>query len=282
MFKDFDEKTSVYGGATTTQALNDWIYEKSVATAGELTKDNEARYKKKGLPILKAYFEVDYSGGNLKRTNYYLNRLKKVAEDPEVKSKLSFAAVNKKTFGDEITKFNFDGKAEAFFGIDDFANSLKYKFEGEFSVDSLKKFAKDFAAGTLKPYIKSEPVPEQKEGTPVVVVGQTFNSIVMDPTKDVLIELYAPWCGHCKKLEPVYNQLAEKMKNIDGVVVAKMDATANDAPHAAYQAKGYPTILFAPAKDKSNPITFSGEREAGPMYDWLKTKSSTWKKRDEL
>jgi thiol-disulfide isomerase/thioredoxin len=33
-----------------------------------------------------------------------------------------------------------------------------------------------------------------------VVVGSTFDTIVMDPTKDVLLEVYAPWCQHCKML----------------------------------------------------------------------------------
>ena len=44
-----------------------------------------------------------------------------------------------------------------------------------------------------------------------VVVGKTFNEIVNDETKDVLIEFYAPWCGHCKSLEPVYKELGEKV-----------------------------------------------------------------------
>ena len=43
-----------------------------------------------------------------------------------------------------------------------------------------------------------------------VVVASTFDEIVNDPTKDVLIEFYAPWCGHCKSLAPKYEELASK------------------------------------------------------------------------
>ena len=47
--------------------------------------------------------------------------------------------------------------------------------------------------------------------------------------QDVLIEFYAPWCGHCKKLTPIYDELGAKLADED-VEIVKMDATANDVP----------------------------------------------------
>ena len=44
-----------------------------------------------------------------------------------------------------------------------------------------------------------------------------------------MIEFYAPWCGHCKKLTPIFEELGEKLAE-ESVEIVKMDATANDVP----------------------------------------------------
>jgi protein disulfide isomerase family A protein 3 len=277
------EETKVYSGANNKEELVSWIYAKCLPLVGEITRETEGRYKKRNVPIVKLYFDVDF-GSNIKRTNYWINRLMKAAEG-DAANKLSFTVAKRKTFADEMTKFGLDSTKEASLAIDDFAGNLKFKAEGEVNQDSIKKFVKDYLDGKLEPYIKSGPVPEPNDGPVKVVVGKNFNEIVMDPTKDVMIEMYAPWCGHCKKLEPIYNELGEKLQKegVSNVVIAKMDATENDSPSAKIQAKGYPTIFFVPANNKGAPLQYSGERDVKSMYDWIKKNSSSWKiKKDEL
>ncbi|NXF87596.1 PDIA4 isomerase, partial [Eubucco bourcierii] len=128
----------------------------------------------------------------------------------------------------------------------------------EFDSDVLRQFVMAFKKGKLKPIVKSQPVPKSNKGPVKVVVGKTFDAIVMDPKHDVLIEFYAPWCGHCKKLEPVYTELGKKYKNEKHLVIAKMDATANDVPNDHYKVEGFPTIYFAPRDRKNTPIKFDG------------------------
>jgi len=54
------------------------------------------------------------------------------------------------------------------------------------------------------------------------VVAANFDKVVKDASKDVLIEFYAPWCGHCKQLEPIYKDLAKKLKSETNLVIAKV------------------------------------------------------------
>lgn len=60
----------------------------------------------------------------------------------------------------------------------------------------------------------------------MVLTDATFDATVMS-SKDIwVVEFYAPWCGHCKALEPEYNEAASKLKSTKGVKLAKVDATA--------------------------------------------------------
>ena len=68
----------------------------------------------------------------------------------------------------------------------------------EVNAKSVGSFVEKFVKGKLDPSIKSEPIPEQQEGTVTVIVAHNYKEVVMDDKKDVLVEFYAPWCGHCK------------------------------------------------------------------------------------
>jgi protein disulfide isomerase family A protein 3 len=265
LFKPYDDRKQLYTGSVNNNALQSWIYQNYLPLAGVINQGNTEHYDRKGLPIFKVLAAVDVNK-NQKQADYYLNRLRKVAKEfPQI----SFAVGHKRDFSAENEKFGLQGSEQDPFVLTH--GAVKYRRTGEkFSVDTVKAFAQDFIDKKLKPYIKSEAVPTQKKGEATVVVGETFNDIVMNPEKDVLIEFYAPWCGHCKSLAPKYDQLAKELEEVESVVIAKFDATANDSPHPEYQARGYPTIFFAPANKKDKPIKYEGDREVAAFKKWLK------------
>jgi len=145
--------------------------------------------------------------------------------------------------------------------------------EKEINAESLENFVTKALVGEYTVFQKSEPIPEKNDGPVKIVVGKTFDSVVNDPERDVLIELYAPWCGHCKKLEPIYSELGKKFKGIDTVTIAKIDASAN-AVSDNIQIQGYPTILFFPANDKTNFISFDGNRELPDLIKFVVEKAT--------
>lgn len=161
-------------------------------------------------------------------------------------------------------------KVLAYTGNDD---GKKFFLEGEVTVDNIKAFGEDFLEDKLKPFFKSDPIPETNDGDVKIVVGNNFDEIVLDESKDVLLEIYAPWCGHCQSLEPTYNKLAKHLRAIESIVIAKMDGTTNEHPRA--KSDGFPTLLFFPAGNKSfDPITVDTDRTVVAFYKFLKKHAS--------
>merc|ERR1719493_671362 len=135
----------------------------------------------------------------------------------------------------------------------------KFKPEStELSEDNIRAFVKQYLAGELKPHLMSEEVPEDWDKEPVkVLVGKNFDEVAKNTEKDVLVEFYAPWCGHCKQLAPTWDKLGEKFADREEIVVAKMDSTANELEDIKIQ--GFPTIkLFK--KGDNKVVDYNGER----------------------
>uniref|UniRef100_A0A671Q4B5 Protein disulfide-isomerase A3 n=1 Tax=Sinocyclocheilus anshuiensis TaxID=1608454 RepID=A0A671Q4B5_9TELE len=230
----------------------------------------------RGSDLLTSYYIVDYLR-NLKGTNYWRNRIMKVATQFQDRG-LSFAVADRQEFQDELEEEFGLGSSE---GGDIPLVTIrtreghKYSMQEEFTRDgkSLERFLEDYFAKRLKRYVKSEPVPESNDDPVKVVVADTFDEIVNDPEKDVLVEFYAPWCGHCKNLEPVYKELGEKLSGDPNIVIAKMDATANDVP-PNYDVQGFPTIYFVPSGQKDQPQRYEGGREVSDFIIFLKKEAT--------
>lgn len=136
----------------------------------------------------------------------------------------------------------------------------------DLSKEGLVKALEDFKAGKLDAHYKSAPEPETNDEPVKVIVGDSFDRMVLTEDKFVLLEAYAPWCGHCKKLEPIYKELAEKLATEQDIVISKMDATENE--HLLMPVSGFPTIrLFKPGN--KTPVDYNGERELKDLVKFL-------------
>merc|ERR1711998_566916 len=95
-----------------------------------------------------------------------------------------------------------------------------------------------------------------------------FVEVVTDSKKHVLVEFFAPWCGHCKEFAPVYEKIGDHYAGDDSVVVAKLDSEAHAVFAKMYKVTSYPTIKLFPKKDKKG-IEFTGERNEDAVKKFI-------------
>jgi len=179
--------------------------------------------------------------------------------------------------GTVVPAFTIDeGESGRHFAFDETKDATK---------SALSAWVDSFVEGKLEPTIRSEEIPQDNSGPVKIVVTKNYKEMVLDPTKDVMVEFYAPWCGHCKSLAPIYDEIGKEFEG-SNVVIAKIDATANDVD-PKLGIRGFPTLKFFPAgeENKSNPLNYEGERTKEAIVAFIKenaknTKSETGK--DEL
>lgn len=87
---------------------------------------------------------------------------------------------------------------------------VKYKPESaELSPENVLAFVTAFTEDKLKKHLLSQDLPEDWDKESVkTLVSTNFDEVVFDTNKDVLVEFYAPWCGHCKQLVPIYDAVS--------------------------------------------------------------------------
>jgi len=123
------------------------------------------------------------------------------------------------------------------------------------------------SSGKSKGSEKEAKKEKKSKGSDVVELTEAnFNALVLESDDIWMVEFFAPWCGHCKKLAPEWESAASQLKG--QVRLGAVDATAHTQLAAKYEVKGYPTIKVFNGGKKGKVVDYQGPREANGIVEF--------------
>jgi protein disulfide-isomerase A6 len=102
---------------------------------------------------------------------------------------------------------------------------------------------------------------------------KNFDDVVLKSGKPALVEFFAPWCGHCKNLAPVYEELATNyLHGKEKVTIAKVDADAHKELGKRFGVQGFPTLKWFDGKS-DKPSEYDSGRDLESLQKFVQEKS---------
>ena len=195
-----------------------------------------------------------------------------------VKGKFSFSFADGVRFAQQIERMGGKTGSLPTIAAMKMNGKANYPYDGELTADALTTWATGIVDGAIKPTLKSEEVPAE-QGALVKIVGKNYQQYfdaTKDGSSDMLLEVYAPWCGHCKSLAPKYEELAQKFASNDKIVIAQVDGTANDIEDLEVQ--GFPSIFWI---SNGKATKYAGGREVDDFVTYIEKNSKNAKGGDD-
>ncbi|MFI6847230.1 thioredoxin [Kitasatospora sp. NBC_00085] len=90
-------------------------------------------------------------------------------------------------------------------------------------------------------------------GATTTVTDATFKADVLDSEKPVLVDFWATWCGPCRQVAPILDEIAAE--HADKLTIAKLDVDANQQTAAAYNVISIPTLIVYKGGEPVKSIT---------------------------
>lgn len=105
------------------------------------------------------------------------------------------------------------------------------------------------------------------------LIPDNFDKVVLQSGKPGLVEFFAPWCGHCKQLAPVYEELGQAFAHAsDKVHISKVDADAQRPLGKRFGVQGFPTLKWFDGKS-DKPEEYKGGRDLESLTSFVTEKT---------
>jgi len=138
------------------------------------------------------------------------------------------------------------------------------KYSGARDLDSLKQYVEKMTA------VKEEAPKEEAPASKVLQLDTaSFDEAIKTGTS--FVKFYAPWCGHCKKLAPTWDELAAKVEDKSNIKIAKVDCTVEKDVCKQYEVRGYPTLILFNNGKKAD--TYNKARDLNSLHAFVTERS---------
>ncbi|KNE68225.1 protein disulfide isomerase [Allomyces macrogynus ATCC 38327] len=273
LFYSPDGRHFIYEREIETNAFKTWVTN-AMPVMAEIGPHNYKDYTSSRRPLAYFFYQTNKQKATIGA------QVEKVAW--EFVGKMNFVYCDANKYGVHANALHLKEKWPALV-ITAENERIKWPFDQtkDLTIDSVREFVDQFRqqyfqGKLLKPPARSvkEPAGDAVVSAGVVtVVGDSFNKHVLNPTKNVLIMFYAPWCQHSMRLAQTWNKLGQYFANDPNIVIAKMDVTKNDVPTAnMFHIEEFPTIRMYRAQ--SNAVDkYVGNRSYDDLVEFVKKRS---------
>ena len=100
--------------------------------------------------------------------------------------------------------------------------------------------------------------------TTVSISDKTFETMVLNAKKPVLVDFWAEWCGPCKAIAPAIEEISVEKENL---IVAKINIDDNPESPSKYGVRGIPTLMIF--KDGQLIDTKVGSIPKSKILEWI-------------
>merc|ERR1719273_659331 len=273
LFKKFDERKVVYEGELDTQQIRDFITENSLPIVIEFNHDNAQKMFKRPNNG-KSHLLVFHN----KSSTSYNEEIKMMAkvgkgfkdtvlftsvdvEEEDHRRMVEFLGVRHRINNDTYPTMRI-------VTMKDSSPPVRFKpADTTVTEENARDFVTKYIAGEIPRDYFTEPLPKDWDSKPAkYLTAANFESMVLKtPSKPSLVMWYAPWCGHCKNIMGVWDQLGEKFPDH---LVAKIDATVNEVPGLPH-VHTFPTIKLY--RTDGTEAEYNGERTVEGISKFLTT-----------
>ncbi|PON94599.1 Protein disulfide isomerase [Trema orientale] len=248
LFKPFDE-LFVDSKDFNVEALEKFVEDSSVPTITEFNKDPSNHpfvIKFFNSPNAKAMLFLNFTG---EVVDAFRSKYREVAEKYKSEG-ISFLLGDVEASQGAFQYFGLREDQVPLIVIQ--TNDGQKYLKSNLEPDHIAPWVKEYKDGNVSPYKKSEPIPEQNNEPVKVVVAETLQDYVNSDKNSVYYDY--SWC--------FILYFAISYEKDPDVVIAKLDATANDIPNDTFEVKGYPTLYFKSASGKISQYDEDRTKEA--------------------